>query len=373
MSAYTAVLDATFEPGFLTDENGELLHMNESAESMFEFALKEGEKTQISSVLEIEGADGALPWSAITDDLKAAERSVCQMVGSAIKKSGDKFSAEVQVALTPVGQVAFFIKPAESDNNQFDHMTRYMSTLLNMLTSIIDTSLDPIFQINEVGVIQMINEAAVKTFGYTRDEFIGANISMICGGDHAKKHDGYLKRFLQTGENRAMGKKRELPARRKDGSEFPIELGLVQIFNDTTQERMFVGFLRDLTEIKKRERLSSGIIEAAFDPMFTINSKGIIQFVNEAATKEFGFTKEEFIGNNISCIVGSEHAPNHDKYIARYLETGEARVMGKKRPLKARRKDGSEFSIELGLSGIDVNVGEDKMFCGFVRNLEKES
>ena len=359
MSAYTAVLDATFEPGFLTDENGELLHMNESAESMFEFALKEGEKTQISSVLEIEGADGALPWSAITDDLKAAERSVCQMVGSAIKKSGDKFSAEVQVALTPVGQVAFFVKPAESDNNQFDHMTRYMSTLLNMLTSIIDTSLDPIFQINEVGVIQMINEAAVKTFGYTRDEFIGANISMICGGDHAKKHDGYLKRFLQTGENRAMGKKRELPARRKDGSEFPIELGLVQIFNDTTQERMFVGFLRDLTEIKKRERLSSGIIEAAFDPMFTINSKGIIQFVNEAATKEFGFTKEEFIGNNISCIVPD--------CLSRCQETAKDSTTGKRQTVQARRKDGTELPVELQVSTMDAWGGEEKLYCGFIR------
>lgn len=372
MSAYTAILDATFESGLLADESGALMHMNEAAESMFEFALKEGEKTEFSTILEIEGADGALPWSTIMDDLKAAEGGVCKMMGSATKKSGDKFDAEVQVALTPVGQIAFFVKPAESEN-RFDHMTRYMSTLLNMLTSIIDTSLDPIFQINEEGVIQMINEAATKAFGYTREEFIGANISMICGGEHGKKHDGYLKRYLQTGETRAMGKKRELPARRKDGSEFPIELGLVQIFNDTTQERMFVGFLRDLTEIKKRERLSSGIIQAAFDPMFTIDSKGIIQFVNDAALKEFGFTKEEFIGNNISCIVGSEHAPNHDKYIARYLETGEARVMGKKRALKARRKDGSEFPIELGLSGIDVNVGEERMFCGFVRNLERES
>mmetsp|Transcript_23634 Transcript_23634/g.55014 ORF Transcript_23634/g.55014 Transcript_23634/m.55014 type:complete len:369 (+) Transcript_23634:101-1207(+) len=365
-SSLISIADAAFEPAVLVNNDGDVLHINKAAESLLEFALKEGEKTEISSFCCFENEGAPVEWAKVTEELGAGKSQ--KWVGACTKKSGDTFDAEVRGSQIE-GTLCFFFKPVENET-RFDHMTRYMSTLLNMLTSIIETSLDPIFQINEEGVIQMVNESAVRNFQWTRDEFIGSNVSMLCGGDHGPKHAEYLKRYLKTGETRVMGSKRELPAKRKDGSEFPIELGLVEIYNDTTQERMFVGFIRDLTEIKKRERLSTGIIEASFDPMFTIDSKGTIQFANDAASKEFGFTKEEFIGNNIKCIVGSEHAPNHDQYIAHYLETGEARVMGKKRPLKARRKDGSEFSIELGLANIQVNKGEDPMFCGFVRNLE---
>ena len=370
--ALTKIVDSSFEAGFLVNEDGSLMHMNGAAEGLLEFAIKQGEEPSMTSVVTVEGENGAMSWPEVMEVLQVEDESH-RLMGYCTKKSGEKFDADIKANLVEIDQVktaTIYVKPVETET-RFDHMTRYMSTLLNMLTSIIDTSLDPIFQINEEGVIQMVNECAISTFGWERDEFIGANISMICGGDHAAKHAGYLKRYLQTGETRAMGKKRELPARRKDGTEFPIELGLVEIFNDTTQERMFVGFLRDLTEIKRRERLSSGIIAAAFDPMFTINEKGIIEFANDAAVKEFGFKMDEFLGHNISMIVGSEHAPNHDKYIARYLETGEARVMGKKRPLKARRKDGSEFPIELGLAPVEEGyIGEGRLFCGFVRNLD---
>ena len=367
------IIDSSFEAGFLVSEEGKLMYMNGAAEGLLEFAVQEGEEPDISSLVTVEGEKGAMSWKGVMEILQD-EEDTHNMVGFCTKKSGEKFDADIKANLVEMDQTKttiIYVQPVEKET-RFDHMTRYMSTLLNMLTSIIEASLDPIFQINEEGVIQMVNESAVTTFGWERDEFIGSNISMICGGGHSAKHDGYLKRYLKTGETRAMGKKRELPARRKDGTEFPIELGLVEILNDTTQERMFVGFARDLTEIKKKERLSSGIIAAAFDPMFTISDKGIIGFVNDAATKEFGFSKEEFMGQNISMIVGSEHAANHDQYIARYLETGEARVIGKKRRLKARRKDGSEFPIELALSAVEEEfVGEGRLFCGFVRNLDK--
>jgi len=143
-------------------------------------------------------------------------------------------------------------------------------------------------------------------------------------------------------------------------------------------ERMFCGFVKDVTkkrqyekELLRRERLNHGILEASVDALFTINQKGIIQIVNEAATKQFGWTREELIGQNIKMIVGGNHAVNHDNYILRYLRTGEKRVIGKKRELTARRKDGSEFPIELGLTEVKMQ-GEERIFCGFTRDLTQE-
>lgn len=180
-----------------------------------------------------------------------------------------------------------------------------------------------------------------------------------------------------------MGSKRELPARRKDGSEFIIQLSLVEVDVPVEHgdERMFCGFILDLTEQKrlvskmKQERnLVQSILNATLDPLFQINEHGIIQLVNKAATTQFGWTREEFLGNNISMIVGKEHTDKHNAYMERYLQTGETRVMGTKRILPARRKDGSEFTIQLSLVEVDVPVehGEERMFCGFILDVSDQ-
>jgi len=106
-----------------------------------------------------------------------------------------------------------------------------------------------------------------------------------------------------------------------------------------------------------------------FDSLFVINEKGIIEMVNEAATKEFGWTQEEFIGRNISMVCGGGHGPKHDQYLKAYLKTGIKKVMGKHdRVLHARRKDGSEFEISLGITETPGGSGLPRRFCGFVKH-----
>lgn len=246
-----------------------------------------------------------------------------------------------------------------------------------------DASFHPMFTIDETGVILMANAAAARDFGWTTEEFVGENVSMICGGSHAKDHDKYLKRYLETGEKRVMGTKRELPARRKDGTEFPIELRLSEVPRSSSgssdESRLFCGFVKDRTkekadelELKRKHRLTMGIVEASFDAMFSINERGIIRMVNRTAVEKFGWTRDEFVGSNISMICERDHAVKHDDYLRRYLETGEKRVMGMKRELRARRKDDTEFYIELGLAEILTEKGEERLFCGFVRDLTKQ-
>ncbi len=107
-----------------------------------------------------------------------------------------------------------------------------------------------------------------------------------------------------------MGKKRELVARHKTGKEFPIELGLTEILHPGG-DVSFTGVVRDLSdqkhdkvELRLKHSLTLSIIEAAFDAMFYINERGIIQMVNEAAVTQFGWSRSEFLGSNISMICG---------------------------------------------------------------------
>ena len=112
--------------------------------------------------------------------------------------------------------------------------------------------------------------------------------------------------------------------------------------------------------------------EAEFDSLFVINEEGTIEMVNDEASKEFGWTREEFIGNNISMICGGGHGPKHDQYLKNYLKTGIKKVMGKHdRILHARRKDGSEFEISLGITETPGGSGLPRRFCGFVKHKKK--
>ena len=296
--------------------------------------------------------------------------------GSMIKSTGGKAMLDVilENRIDPghpaVPYSGFSLKP-----NQYDTaMTTANAIREESITeAAFEAALDPIFQIDEHGTIQMVNSAATKTFGWKRFEFIGSNISMICGGGHEAHHAKYMARYLATGETRVIGKNRELVAKKKDGTEFPIELGVVEVDTFAGDVRLFCGFVRNLTGIKAKQRMAQEIVEVALDPMFQINQNGVIKMVNKAALITFGYDREELIGNNISLICGGAHSRNHDIYLRRYLRTGEANVIGKYRELPAKRKDGSEFLIQLAVVELSsVKQGNERLFCGFIHDLSRQ-
>jgi PAS domain S-box-containing protein len=239
----------------------------------------------------------------------------------------------------------------------------------SVMSAIVEAAFDPMFLINEQGLIQMVNRAAGRQFRYKCEELLGCNISMIMGGEHAENHDKFLKRYLETGISKLIGQKRELTARRSDGTEFPIDLGVIEVAPFQGDQRLFCGFVHDLSSIKKKERITLDITEASLDPIFLISECGTIRMANTAATTQFGFDHDEFIGHNISLIVGGGHDKHHSQYIRKYLATGNTNVIGNLRQVPARRKDGSEFPIQLAVVEMKSSEDEERTFCGFVHSV----
>eukprot|EP00804_Cyclotella_cryptica_P009057 CCRYP_003157-RD/>CCRYP_003157-RD protein AED:0.08 eAED:0.08 QI:0/0.8/0.83/1/0.6/0.83/6/517/887 len=244
---------------------------------------------------------------------------------------------------------------------------------------ILDAAFDPMFCTDGEGVIIMVNQAAVKEFGWSETEFIGQNVRIIVGAEHQDRHDSYMKHYVESGIKKMIGKKREVQARRKDGTEFVAELGLAEIPQRDFDENIFCGFIHNLTkekaaqaEITAKQNLTSKIIDASFDALFVINQRGIIQMINDQSTKTLGWSRDEFIGQNINMIMPENHSANHDSYLSRYLETGTKNIMGKEREVEARRKDGSKFPCILGIAEVNDKGGSDRLFCGFIRSLAHE-
>ena len=119
------------------------------------------------------------------------------------------------------------------------------------LTSILDTVPDAMIVIDERGIVQSFSTAAQRLFGYEPAEVIGRNIKMMMPSPYRENHDGYLARYLKTGERRIIGIGRVVVGERKDGSTFPMELAVGEM--KSGDQRYFTGFIRDLTERQKTE------------------------------------------------------------------------------------------------------------------------
>lgn len=119
------------------------------------------------------------------------------------------------------------------------------------LQSILDSVPDAMVVIDISGIIQSFSAAAERLFGYSSAEVIGKNVKILMPSPYREQHDGYLERYLRTGERRIIGIGRVVVGERNDGSTFPMELAVGEMISG--QERFFTGFIRDLTERQKSE------------------------------------------------------------------------------------------------------------------------
>ncbi|MBF0247052.1 MAG: PAS domain S-box protein, partial [Alphaproteobacteria bacterium] len=160
--------------------------------------------------------------------------------------------------------------------------------------SMFETVADGIITIDETGVIESFNPSAERLFGYRQDEVVGKNISTLMGEPHRARHDGYLARYLETGEKRIIGVGREVMGRHKDGSLFPFELAVSEM--QVGGRRMFTGVVRDITVQQGYRQLLQAITTAQQEISRNIKP-GIVfeKLLNELLSltqSEYGFIGE---------------------------------------------------------------------------------
>lgn len=117
---------------------------------------------------------------------------------------------------------------------------------------IVETAVNAIITINEDGLIESVNSATERMFGWSKAEMLGRNVSMLMPGPYRDQHNAYIQRYLRTGERKIIGIGRETVAVRKDGSVFPVDLSVGEV--PLAQGRVFTGIIRDITERKELEQ-----------------------------------------------------------------------------------------------------------------------
>ncbi len=123
--------------------------------------------------------------------------------------------------------------------------------LLNRTKAIVETIVDGVITIDHQGLIDTVNPATEKIFGYQAEELIGRNVSMLMPDPYQREHDGYIGNYLNTGQKKIIGIGREVSGQRKDGSIFPLELAISEMV--VNEQRMFTGVVRDISQRKETE------------------------------------------------------------------------------------------------------------------------
>ena len=123
-------------------------------------------------------------------------------------------------------------------------------------------------------------------------------------------------------------------------------------------------------ELAGRVERHRAVVETAPDAIITIDEGRRIESVNPATERLFGYTAEELVGENVSILMGEPDRSRHDSYVARYLDTGEERVIGRGREVEGRRQDGSTFPAHLSVS--EMRVAGRRMFTGIISDLSEQ-
>jgi PAS domain S-box-containing protein len=240
------------------------------------------------------------------------------------------------------------------------------------LDAIVNLTVDGIIVIDAKGRIEAFNRGAQDLFGYHEDEVVGRNVSLLMPSPHHEQHDGYLERYLTTGEARIIGIGREVTGRRRDGSVFPVQLSVRKM--RIGGERKFTGILHDLTKhanlegaLGASEARWRAIIDSAVDGIIMIDAHGRIEAFNHAAERLFGYTIDEVLGRNVDMLMPSPYREEHDRYLSRYLATSRAKIIGIGREVQGRRKDGTTFPLHLSVG--ELTIGGERKFTGILHDL----
>jgi PAS domain S-box-containing protein len=240
------------------------------------------------------------------------------------------------------------------------------------LDAIINTTVDGIIVIDAQGRIEAFNRGAERLFGFPESEVLGRNVSMLMPSPYHEEHDSYVKRYLATGDARIIGKGRKVAGRRRDGTVFPLHLSVGEM--TIGGRRKFTGMLHDLTErVGLEDQLGSSearwkaVIDSAVDGIIVIDQHGRVEAFNPAAQRLFGYSTPEVLGRNVDMLMPSPYREEHDMYLARYLTTGRAKIIGIGREVQGLRKDGTTFPLHLSVGQITVR-GERK-FTGILHDL----
>lgn len=223
------------------------------------------------------------------------------------------------------------------------------------IQALVDAMPDALIIIDSKGLIDLANVPTQRMFGYSPGELVGQPVDVLVPERQRAIHQTMQMRFREHPKARPMGSGFDLRGRRKDGSVFPVDISLSPMRSAAGVS--VVAAIRDMTEQKeaeevrrRSEQMFRGLLESAPDAMVVVDTHGRIQIINHRAEQLFGYSREELVGRLVDELVPEALRSGHAGHRAKYFANPQVRPMGQGLELYGRRRDGTEFPVDISLS-----------------------
>lgn len=256
-----------------------------------------------------------------------------------------------------------------ADRKHTDDALRRSRTLFE---TFFEQSTDAIVVVGATGVIRRINRRSEALFGYPRAELIGQPLEVLMPDRFQERHHTHVQGFHAAPKFRAMGAGLELFARRKDGTEFPVDIMLSPL--ETDDGRVVLAAIRDITERKAAAAALARSTERIRDlynrapcGYHSLDPDGIVVEINDTELEWLGYTRDEIIGRKrFADLLVPDDVAKFAEYFPRFKSTGTAQD----NELRLRRKDGSDFHVSISATALYDPEGNYRSSRSIVHNID---
>jgi PAS domain S-box-containing protein len=361
---YRMILDGVQDHAiFMMDPAGQIISWNAGAERIKGYRADEIIGRNFSCFFPPEDVKRGRPEEVLRI---AAASGPHEEQSMRVRKDGSQFLANVRFTALrdPSGKLRGFSEFSHDLSESMEAGAKYRGLL--------EAAPDAMVVVNEAGEIVLLNVQAEKQFGYRRDELVGQKVKNIIPEGFAERLIADDLRSTADALAQQIGMGIELAGRRKDGSEFPIEIMLSPL--QSAEGILVTAAIRNISVRKDAEKHLAqmegryrGLLEAAPDAMVVVNQGGEIVLLNVQAEKQFGYRRDELVGQKVKNIVPEGFAERLIADDLRSTADALAQQIGTGIELAGRRKDGSEFPIEIMLS--PLQSAEGILVTAAIRNI----
>jgi PAS domain S-box-containing protein len=351
---YRGLLEAAPDAMVVVNQSGEIVLLNVQAEKQFGYRRDELLGQQVTNIIPVGFAE-----RLIADDLRSTEDALAQQIGTGIeliglRKDGGEFPIEIM--LSPLESAEGTLVTAAIRNISVRKAAEmHLAQMQGKYRGLLEAAPDAMVVVSQGGDIVLLNLQAEKQFGYRRDELLGQKVTNIIPVGFAERLIADDLRSTEDALAQQIGTGIELTGLRKDGGEFPIEIMLSPL--ESAEGTLVTAAIRNISvrkaaemHLAQMEGRYRGLLEAAPDAMVVVDQSGEIVLLNVQAEKQFGYRRDELLGQQVTNIIPVGFAERLIADDLRSAEDASAQQIGAGIELIACRKDGSEFPIELMLS-----------------------